>query len=198
MTPLGTGVRKVLIAIGAAGLVAVVAVGLISAGGNGGEDPRSALSKRSAEALGDAPGALGDLYSQANELLGGGPGAFRDRIDALEGHPVVVNKWASWCGPCRAEFPFFQRQAARRGRRVAFLGVNSNDSDGDARRFLERFPVPYPSYRDPDGRVSAVFKAVVAFPSTAFYDSRGDLVYLKQGGYRTEADLAADIEQYAG
>lgn len=39
--------------------------------------------------------------------------AFKARLEALRGHPVVVNQWASWCGPCRYEFPFFQKLAGR-------------------------------------------------------------------------------------
>src|ERR671936_853689 len=71
-------------------------------------------------------------------LLGGGAAAFRARLRGLRGHPVVVNKWASWCGPCRSEFPYFQRLGVELGRRVAFLGVDGNDNDSDSRRFLRR------------------------------------------------------------
>ena len=145
-----------------------------------------------------APRPLAALHGQANELLEGGPDAFRARLSKLKGYPVVVNKWASWCPPCRAEFPFFQRQAAERARDVAFVGVNSNDNDDDAREFLDKFPVPYPSYKDPDLEVAAVFKGVAAFPVTAFYDSRGKLAYVKQGGYKSERDLAEDIERHTG
>ena len=80
---------------------------------------------------------------------------------------------------------------------MAFLGVDSNDNDADARRFLRQFPLSYPSYRDPDSEVAAVFKGVQAFPVTAFYDSKGRMAYLHQGGYATEEKLAQDIERYA-
>jgi len=150
-----------------------------------------------AKRLAGAPAPLGSLHSQSNRLLDGGADAFNQRIKGLKGYPVVVNKWASWCGPCRAEFPFFQRQALKRGKKVAFLGVNSNDNDGSAKDFLDRFPVSYPSYKDPDLEVAKQFKAVAAFPSTAFYDSKGRLVSLKQGSYATEAKLAEDIDRYA-
>jgi thiol-disulfide isomerase/thioredoxin len=109
---------------------------------------------------------------------------------------VVVNKWASWCPPCIEELPHFQSQALKRGKRIAFLGVDADDNDGDARELLERFPVTYPSYRDPSLKVSAVFNGVAATPATAFYDSKGELAYLKQGVYLSERDLAEDIERY--
>ena len=150
-----------------------------------------------AEASADAPRPLAELAAQGGELLDGGAPAFEARLDDLRKYPVVVNKWASWCGPCRAEFPFFQSQARERAAEVAFIGVNSSDNDAEAAEFLSELPVPYPSYKDPDLEVAEVFNGVAAFPTTAFYDSNGELAYLKQGGYSTEQDLIEDIERYA-
>lgn len=110
---------------------------------------------------------------------------------------MVVNKWASWCGPCREEFPVFRRVALEMGREVAFLGVNSLDDDDAARRFLAEHPVGYPSFRDPDHEVAKVFKGNAGFPTTAFYDARGRFRIAKQQPYRTPAELRADIERYA-
>lgn len=167
--------------------------------GCGSDDPQSAApgAARLEAALAGAPAPLAKLHSQANQLLGGGADAFDARVDELKGYPVVVNKWASWCPPCRAEFPYFQKQSIKRGKEVAFLGVDGNDNDADAKEFLKRFPVSFPSYKDPDLEVSARIKAVAAFPSTVFYDSRGELAYVKQGSYATEEKLVADIERYA-
>jgi cytochrome c biogenesis protein CcmG, thiol:disulfide interchange protein DsbE len=143
-----------------------------------------------------APAPLANLHSQANELVGGGKDAFEARIDALRGYPVVVNKWASWCAPCRSEFPYFQEQAGRLAKKVAFIGVVSNDNDGNARDFLEQLPVPYPSYKDPDLEIAQLFKCPQCFPTTAIYDSKGELAHVKYGEY-AEEDLVADIERYA-
>jgi cytochrome c biogenesis protein CcmG/thiol:disulfide interchange protein DsbE len=189
---------KWIAAIGAAGVVVLLVVGLMSADGGSDADERSALSVEEARsALDGAPAPLGALSARANEIVGGGEQAFRRQLAALRGRPVVVNKWASWCGPCRAEFPHFQRQAVARGERVAFVGVNSLDNLDDARDFLDRFPLPYPSFEDGEGEVARVFRGTLGFPTTAFYDARGELSYVKQGQYRTEADLARDIERYA-
>jgi thiol-disulfide isomerase/thioredoxin len=163
--------------------------------GCGSDDPESTPAK--AAQLKGAPAPIAALHEQAGELLDGGPDAFKARLGELKGYPVVVNKWASWCPPCRAEFPFFQKQSARLAKKVAFIGVDSNDNDDDAREFLEEYPVPYPSYKDPSLKVAEVFKGQIAFPTTAFYDSKGELAYVKQGGYRNEADLVDDIERYA-
>ena len=176
--------------------ILICAVALAGCGDEGARTPASGPSPAAADS--GAPRVLGALAEQRDQLLDGGADAFRARLDELKGHPVVVNKWASWCGPCRAEFPFFQNQAAERGDEVAFLGVNSSDNDGDAAQFLDEYSVPYPSYKDPDLKVAEVFNGVAAFPTTAFYDADGKLAYVKQGGYPTEQQLAEDIERYAG
>ncbi|HET9185490.1 MAG TPA: TlpA disulfide reductase family protein [Solirubrobacterales bacterium] len=148
------------------------------------------------KALAGSPAPLAALHAQGNELLPGGTAAFEKRLKALRGYPVVANVWASWCGPCREEFPVLQSLAARYGKRVAFLGVNSQDSDDAAATFLEEAPVPYPSYTDPHKDISDSIGAL-GFPDTAFYDSRGKLVHLKIGAYSNGSDLEADVRRYA-
>ena len=149
------------------------------------------------EKLAGAPAPLAAVYEQGNELLGGGVAAYRDQLEQLEGYPVIVNKWASWCGPCRFEFPSFQRLSARFGKQVAFLGVDSDDSEDAAATFLESYPVPYPSFSDPDQEIAKEMTATLGFPSTAFYDRSGELVYLKQGPYVDDEAFIADIRRYA-
>jgi hypothetical protein len=80
---------------------------------------------------------------------------------------------------------------------VAFVGLNSEDNDGDARKFLGQFPVAYPSYIDGDGKLSASVNAGVAYPTTVFIDRKGEIASAHPGVYRTEADLLADIRRYA-
>jgi cytochrome c biogenesis protein CcmG/thiol:disulfide interchange protein DsbE len=150
-----------------------------------------------AAALAGSPPPLAALHRQSNQLLPGGAKAYDDRIARLRGYPVVVNVWASWCGPCRFEFPAFQDLSARYGRRVAFLGINSQDSDDAAETFLSEEPVPYPSYTDPDEEIASTLGADRGLPDTAFYDRSGKLVHLKLGPYTERAELRADIERYA-
>jgi thiol-disulfide isomerase/thioredoxin len=167
--------------------------------GCGGDEPKSAAPSPAAAraALKGSPPPLAALHAQANELLDGGPEAFRERLERLKGYPVVVNKWGSWCGPCRDELPYFQRLAVEHGKRVAFLGVDVQESKDQGRGLLEKLPVSYPSYWDPRLTISAVFNGVAGTPSTAFYDAKGELAYLKQGAYLSERDLAEDIRRYA-
>lgn len=69
-------------------------------------------------------------------------------LDDLEGSPVVLNFWASWCVPCEDEAPLFNAMAERFEGEVAFVGINIKDASDDARAFEERFEVTYPSVRD--------------------------------------------------
>jgi cytochrome c biogenesis protein CcmG/thiol:disulfide interchange protein DsbE len=179
----------------AAPVSALAAVLVLSACGS---DTKSAVKKGEFKAaLADAPAPLAKLYSKPNAILDGGPPAYRRQLEALEGFPVVVNKWASWCGPCRFEFPFFQRQTKQRGASVAFFAVNSEDNKKDARKFLKELPVPYPSYFDPSSSIARLFKGDRVFPATAFYDREGNLVHTRQGAYASEAALARDVARYA-
>lgn len=171
--------------------LAVAGCGSSQGGDYGGRHPDYA------KALAGSPAPLAALHRQENRLLAGGAGAYEKRLASLQGYPVVVNVWASWCGPCRFEFPVLQRVAARYGRRVAFLGVDSQDAEDAARTFLREDPVPYPSYVDPKRAIAESVGAKLGFPDTAFYDRSGRLVYLKQGPYSAAAALRADIERYA-
>lgn len=182
----------------AIGLISVVAAGLAAAGcGAGSAANFNGEHPDYASALSGAPAPLAALYKEEDKLLPGGTSAFERRIAALEGYPVVVNVWASWCGPCRFEFPTLQKTSARYGKQVAFLGVNSEDSDSLAKEFLEEAPVPYPSYSDGDGAITDRIGAGRGKPDTAFYRRDGSLCYLKQGPYSEHAELAVDIQRFA-
>ena len=180
-----------------AALLATLAVAGCGGANNGNPDSRLTPDQAKAPISG-APPQLAAIRSQANQLLGGGKDAFESRLQSLRGTPVVVNKWASWCGPCRFEFPWFQSLASRRGGQIAFLGVNSNDSDGSARQFLSELPLPYPSYSDPDLNIAQELGGPPqAFPTTTFYDRSGKAVYNHPGVYTNESDLDADVNRYA-
>jgi cytochrome c biogenesis protein CcmG, thiol:disulfide interchange protein DsbE len=177
-------------------LAAFGLVALVAACGSGGSraGPRGDLHPPK---LGNAPPPLARLYRQGDRLVGGGVAAYEARLRSLRGYPVVVNDWASWCVPCRREVPLFARAAARLGHRVAFLGVDVKDNSAAARDFLRSRPLPYPSFADPDERITAAQRPAVGYPRTALYDRRGHLTYLKLGPYTSLAELADDIRRYA-
>lgn len=179
-------------------VVVVVVVGLLQAR-EGGEEETQPTALTRAEVLNPlrgAPADLAALHRRMGELVPGGERALDAELARLRGRPVVVNLWASWCAPCRQELPYFQAQAARLGKQVAFLGVNVQDGEAGARRLLASFPVPYPSVVDRNREVVRALRAQ-GLPATAFYDRRGRLEIVRQGRYRNEAALAADIRRYA-
>jgi cytochrome c biogenesis protein CcmG/thiol:disulfide interchange protein DsbE len=194
---LTSGGRPLARLLACAGAAAVAALALSACGGASGPEPAASKPPDYHPALAGAPKPLAELYDQANRLLPGGTDAFERQLAELRGYPVVVNKWASWCGPCREEMPWFQRLSARLGRRITFLGVDSNDSDAAARDFLREFPLPYPSFSDPGQEIAESMEATIGFPATAFYDSSGELDHVQQGQYANMDALVADIERYA-
>lgn len=188
-----TARRNLLMVLAVLALLGSFAAGCggSSGGDYGGQHPDYAT------ALASSPPALAALHKQANELLPGGTDAFEERVAALKGYPVVANLWASWCDPCRQEFPVLQKLSARYGKEVAFLGVNSQDSDDAAATFLEEAPLSYPSYTDPENEIGSAIGTTGGLPDTAFYGRDGELCYLKIGAYAELADLEADVRRYA-
>jgi cytochrome c biogenesis protein CcmG/thiol:disulfide interchange protein DsbE len=187
------------LAIGASivGLAALLVVGLVQlAGSPAATSRRSHLTRAQMRArLAGSPPALAALHEQAGELVGGGLPALRARLARLRGVPVVVNKWASWCVPCRSEFGVFQRVSLARGREVAFIGVDSGDNRAAAAAYLRSTPVSYPSFFDPG---SAVGQAITdsSFTPVTVIEARNGGFYIHQGPYLTVAALERDIQRY--
>jgi thiol-disulfide isomerase/thioredoxin len=192
--------RRISIAVGGAAVAVLLAVGLLQLT-NSGDTAQSGplkltLAQMKAQLTG-SPAPLAALHEQAGELLEGGAPALRARLAALHGEPVVINKWASWCEPCREEIGSFQRVSLRFGREVAFIGINSLDTNRtDALGFLHSFPVSYPSYYDQSGQTGIAITDSSFVPVTVFYDARGR-EYIRQGPYLSQAKLEQDIRRYA-
>ena len=93
----------------------------------------------------------------------------------LKGRPLVINFWASWCIPCRAEAPRFVASARQHSGAVTFLGVDVQDFKSDARSFLRRYHVNYVSVRDGKGSTYADY-GLTGVPETFWVDARGRII----------------------
>jgi thiol-disulfide isomerase/thioredoxin len=102
-------------------------------------------------------------------------------LEQLKGQVVMLNFWASWCGPCRQEMPLLD-QMHKRYSSLGFtlLGVNVEADTKDAERWLADTPVSFPIVFDKDSKVSALYD-VSAMPSTVFIDRKGNVRYLHRG-----------------
>jgi thiol-disulfide isomerase/thioredoxin len=191
--------RPAIVTLACLAVVGLIAVGVAELpGGPQAGKPAGRLTKSEASTLlAGSPAPLASLHAQGGELLEGGGRALHARLAALRGYPVVVNKWASWCVPCKEEFAAFQRASAEYGKRVAFIGLDSGDSgEADAVAFLKSFPVSYPSYYDPSGSLGVQLTDSSFTPVTVFI-ARDGKRYIRQGEYPSVGKLREDVEKYA-
>ena len=193
MTP-----KSLSIAAAALTILILLVVGLLQLHGSPGTSAVAKLTPAEMRSrLASSPAPLAALHAQAAAILPGGLAALRARLADLRGRPVVINKWASWCEPCRAEFPIFQHVSVTTGREVAFVGIDSGDtSRASAEAFMRSFPVSYPSYYDASEQAGIAITDSALTPVTVFYDRRGS-VYIHQGPYPSVAKLETDIRRYA-
>ena len=127
------------------------------------------------------------------DLLGGG----QVTLSELRGKVVMVNLWASWCPPCRAEMPTLQRvYEANRARGVEILAVNTTfqDTQADAAEFVRAFGLTFPIPLDRTGEVSRSY-LLRALPTTFFIDRKGVIRQVVLGGPMSETTVQTAVEE---
>jgi peroxiredoxin len=182
--------------VGPLGLFVITAIALAAAGAVlwvGTRDRGSSNAVRVEEALegmqgaslvpdGSEPAEVGDPAPDVQlDLLDGGT----TRLSAFRGRPVVLNFWSSTCAPCLKEMPDLERVWTDHGGDVAVVGVDVIDTEADAKEMVATTGVTYPSGRDPQGEIFAVFGGT-ALPRTVFIDADGTVVEVHNGALTSE------------
>ena len=145
-----------------------LALVVLAAGcGGSGKGPRSGPSS---PLLPSSPTALPQLS----------PAAFQELLTQLRGKPVVVNFWASWCGPCRQEAGELASVSKSHDGEVQFLGVDVKDTVTAARDFIEQYGWSYPSVFDEAGAIQDSL-GLIGLPQTVVFDSAGRRLVVHSG-----------------
>lgn len=162
-------------------------------------------------ALAAVAGLLGLLVwrltheSKPPRIGGPAPGFASKRVDvsgktldlaSLRGKPVVLNFWASWCGPCKDEAPALEELSKKYAGRVVVVGLDSQDATGDARAFAERYHLTYPIVHATGNEIYQRW-GLAAFPETFILD-RNQRVVHHFAGPVTAADVEAQLGPLLG
>ena len=177
-----------IIGLGVLAAIVVAAAGVwlfLSSGGD--EDPRilGLLDSNKPDVGQPAPDfALVDVRDDGNVI----------QLSDFRGKVVVLNWYASWCGPCRSEMPAFEVAYENLGDDVVFFGVNLQETRQDAAAMLDDMAATYPSVLDPDGEVGQRYR-VTGLPVTYIIDRDGMVVSGGQG-VMTEETLRAELAKF--
>jgi cytochrome c biogenesis protein CcmG/thiol:disulfide interchange protein DsbE len=182
---------------------AAVAVAVLAAGCTADASPPPPPPAGSAQALAscpapDAPATAGyALPDLSLPCLGAAQGAATVPLRRLTGRPMVVNLWASWCGPCRAELPALARLARTAGGRLRVIGVASLDVPGNSVAFAADNRLPFPSLQDRDGDVERGLRRN-GLPVTVLVRTEGTIAYVYQGAPLDDLSLRRLVRDKLG
>jgi cytochrome c biogenesis protein CcmG, thiol:disulfide interchange protein DsbE len=182
---------------------AVVALAVLAAGCTSGPTTATPSSSGSAAALAGCPAAgapatagyaLPDL---SLPCLGAAEGAATVPLRRLTGRPMVVNLWASWCGPCRAELPAMARLARTAGGRLRVIGVASLDVPANSVSLAADNRLPFPSLQDRDGDLERGLRRN-GLPVTVLVRTEGTVAYVYQGAPLNDLTLRRLVRDKLG
>lgn len=176
------------------GLAGIAAAGLVAAlvvTSRGDDNPRA--EDGAAEILGVLDPARPEVGKPAPDfaLIDTRDGETVRRLSDYRGKTVVLNWFASWCGPCAAEIPDFQEAYTALDGEIVVLAVNLQESRGTASSMLERLGATFPSVLDPDGTVAQHYR-LVGMPTTFFIDRDG-IVRMSGSGRITAQTLKQEL-----
>lgn len=119
------------------------------------------------------------------------------RTEAMRGRVLLVDVWATWCGPCEASMPFYTRLHERLSSRgLTILAVSVDEKDSDVTSYLERKPLPFAILRDPKGTVpSRLDVAMETMPTSILIGGDGRVLHVHSGFVESdEADIERRVE----
>jgi cytochrome c biogenesis protein CcmG, thiol:disulfide interchange protein DsbE len=119
------------------------------------------------------------------------------QLSALRGKPVLVSLWASWCPPCKAEMPAFEkvyRQYGDQGFTILAVNASNQDSQADAQAFVQANDLTFPILLDTQGRVSQLYD-LRSLPTSFFIDRDGVIREIVVGGPLSQAGLQIRVER---
>ena len=180
-------------AIVAATVLALTAAAMVFVLMPGGDEEPAADQTRQTLPLTPADEVAGDPLEVAYTDADGSTGTLADRLD---GRPLVVNFFASWCAPCVKEMPDFESVARELEADVDFFGLAVNDRPEDAEDIVDQTGVTYPWSRDIDGDIANAAQ-VVQMPTTMFIASDGTIEEVHAGALDADG-LRALIEEHLG
>lgn len=144
---------------------------------------------RSGGSGGSGGNGVPDVGMTAPTLAGKGLDGSTVSLEAYRGHPVILNFWASWCVPCKEEFPLFKQALAGHEKDgLVILGVLFKDDPSSAGAFVASEGASWASMTDPDGSRAAAYR-IVAPPQTYFIDRDGVIRARQIGQVRDAAEL---------
>ncbi|MHB1087588.1 MAG: TlpA family protein disulfide reductase [Acidimicrobiales bacterium] len=117
-------------------------------------------------------------------------------LSTFQGRPLVINFWASWCVPCRTEMPLLEKAYRPEGGKVAFVGIDTNDTPAAARSFLAKVHVSYPVASDTKGNLAAKY-GIFGLPTTIFISANGKVLGRHIGEFFANT-LSAALSQAFG
>ena len=120
---------------------------------------------------------------------------FRLRELSGQNQLVVVNFWASWCGPCIEEMPYFEKiHRSYQNEGVAFLGIAIKDSPSAVRKFVAQREITYKIALDDQDRIAIAFGGVKVLPTTIFIDNQNNIVKIHKG-YLAQERLEENLKK---
>ncbi len=156
-------------------------------------DPR-VEALRAQAALDPCPAGLGtEVPDLVLPCLGGGADV---ALRQAPGTPLLVNVWATWCGPCLEEVPLLVDAAARGEGRLGVVGVLTQDALDSALTYAREQGIRYPSVVDDDGEVLRAYGS--GPPQTLLVTADGEVAFVKSGAFRDAAELDALVAEHLG